>query len=255
MAIPIIISMLVQALYNIVDSIFIGNYDITVLGYSIGAVFMYIAIFKYGLLDTLQLVKDYVIDGMTPTPAPVPPEPPAPVPTDLISQIQNWLNNEYNTGIEVNGNIGKLIQLDKALAKAQNADVNLIDTHPEPTTGSVQVLLEWHNYNDLDLICVDPNGDAVWYRNKKVPSGGMLEIDMNAGSQYSSSPIENIYWPQSGAPKGTYNVGVLYYKRHDTQYATSDFKVTVRCGNSERLYQGTAQTQSETLKICEFTLE
>ena len=159
------------------------------------------------------------------------------------------------TGIEVNGNIGKLIQLDKALAKAQNADVNLIDTHPEPTTGSVQVLLEWHNYNDLDLICVDPNGEAVWYRNKKVSSGGMLEIDMNAGSQYSSSPIENIYWPQTGAPKGKYMVGVLYYKRHDTQYATSDFKVTVRYGNSERLYQGTAQTQNETLKICEFTLE
>ena len=43
----------------------IGNYDITVLGYSIGAVFMYIAIFKYGLLDTLQLVKDYVIDGVS----------------------------------------------------------------------------------------------------------------------------------------------------------------------------------------------
>lgn len=159
------------------------------------------------------------------------------------------------TGVEVNGNIGKLIQLDKALAKAQNADVNLIDTHPEPTTGSVQVLLEWHNYNDLDLICVDPNGDAVWYRNKKVPSGGMLEIDMNAGSQYSSSPIENIYWPQTGAPKGTYVIGVLYYKRHDTQYATSDFKVTVRYGDAERLYEGTAQNQGETIKICEFTLE
>lgn len=159
------------------------------------------------------------------------------------------------TGIEVNGNIGKLIQLDKALAKAQNADVNLIDTHPEPTTGSVQVLLEWHNYNDLDLICVDPYGDAVWFRQKTVPSGGMLEIDMNAGSQYSLSPIENIYWPQAGAPKGTYVVGVLYYKRHDTQYATSDFKVTVRYGNSERLYEGTAQNQDETLKICEFTLE
>lgn len=42
-----------------------GNYDITVLGYSIGAVFMYIAIFRYGLLDTLQLVKDYVIDGVS----------------------------------------------------------------------------------------------------------------------------------------------------------------------------------------------
>ncbi len=159
------------------------------------------------------------------------------------------------TGVEVNGNIGNLIQLDKAVAKAANADINLIDSHPEPSTGSVQVLLEWHNYNDLDLICVDPSGEPVWYRNKKVSSGGMLEIDMNAGSQYSSSPIENIYWPQAGAPKGQYTVGVLYYKRHDTQQATSDFKVTVRYGNNERLYKGTAQNEGETLKICEFTFE
>ena len=159
------------------------------------------------------------------------------------------------TGVEVNGNIGKLIQLDKAIAKAANADINLIDTHPEPSTGSVQVLLEWHNYNDLDIICVDPSGEPVWYRNKKASSGGMLEIDMNAGSQYSSSPIENIYWPQTGAPKGKYAVGVLYYKRHDTQQATSDFKVTVRYGNNEQLYRGTAENQNETLKICEFTLE
>jgi hypothetical protein len=168
------------------------------------------------------------------------------------SQIRTILQE---TGIEVNGNVGKLIQLDKALAKATNADINLIDTHPEPSTGSVQVLLEWHNYNDLDLICVDPTGETVWYRNKRVTSGGMLEIDMNAGSQYSSSPIENIYWPQSGAPKGKYAVGVLYYKRHDTQQATSDFKVTVRYGNMEETHDNTAQTQGETIKICEFTLE
>lgn len=41
------------------------NYDITVLGYSIGTIFMYVAIFRYGLLDTLQLVKEYVVDEVS----------------------------------------------------------------------------------------------------------------------------------------------------------------------------------------------
>ena len=42
-----------------------GNYDTTVMGYAIGTIFMYIAIFKYGLLDTSQLAKEYVIDGVS----------------------------------------------------------------------------------------------------------------------------------------------------------------------------------------------
>lgn len=168
------------------------------------------------------------------------------------SQIRTILQE---TGLEVKSNIGKLIQLDKALDQAQNTDASLIDTHPEPSTGAVQILLEWHNYNDLDLICRDPAGDVVWFRQKTIPSGGMLEIDMNAGSQYSSSPIENIYWREGGAPKGRYRVGILYYKRHDTQDSTSDFKVTVRYGDKEQIFNGTAQTEGEQIIIGDFVFE
>ena len=50
----------------------------------------------------VDLAKDYVIDGMTPTPAPVPPTPPQPTPQGEIAEIQQWLNDTYNTGIEVN---------------------------------------------------------------------------------------------------------------------------------------------------------
>lgn len=42
-----------------------GGYDCTVLGYAIGTFFMYVAIFKYKLLDTLQLAKDYVVDELS----------------------------------------------------------------------------------------------------------------------------------------------------------------------------------------------
>lgn len=42
-----------------------GGYDCTVMGYTIGTFFMYIAIFRYKLMDTLQLAKDYVVDELS----------------------------------------------------------------------------------------------------------------------------------------------------------------------------------------------
>lgn len=42
-----------------------GGYDTTALGYTIGTLFMYIAIFKYNLLDTLQLARDYALDELS----------------------------------------------------------------------------------------------------------------------------------------------------------------------------------------------
>lgn len=60
----------------------------------------------------VDLAKDYVIDGSSPEPQPEPgpqPEPPQPEPgpqpitKEQIMEIQSWLNNTYNTGIEENG--------------------------------------------------------------------------------------------------------------------------------------------------------
>jgi len=43
----------------------IGSYDLTAFGYAISTIFMYIAIFKYDLLDMLELAKDYVVDEVS----------------------------------------------------------------------------------------------------------------------------------------------------------------------------------------------
>lgn len=51
--------------YTISLSGIAGCYDTTVLGYTIAMIFMYIAIFKTDLLDSLQLAKDYVVDEVT----------------------------------------------------------------------------------------------------------------------------------------------------------------------------------------------
>lgn len=62
----ILTAIVVESAFYIVNLVGItDNYDVTVLGYSVSTIFMYIAIFKYGLLDTLSLVKEYVIDEVS----------------------------------------------------------------------------------------------------------------------------------------------------------------------------------------------
>lgn len=157
------------------------------------------------------------------------------------------------TGLDVNGKIGRLIQLDKALEKAKNTapeDPN----QPVPGTGDVQITLRWHNHNDLDLHCVDPNGEVIYYNHKQSASGGQLDIDMNANGSFSSQPLENIFWPTGGAINGTYRVSVNYFRRHDTYNSETPYEVTVKYGDKQETFNGTLYRVGESINICEFTL-
>lgn len=96
-------------------------------------------------------------------------------------------------------------------------------------TGDIQVSLLWNNFNDLDLHCVEPSGDEIWYQRKKSTTGGEMDIDMNfayggdisdgakdktlppeVSRWVSSKPIENIYWPSGNAPAGHYKIYITY---------------------------------------------
>jgi len=160
-----------------------------------------------------------------------------------------------STGLVASGKIGKVIQLDKALQKVQSGEFSDCDYRPQtPSTGDVQILLSWNNYNDLDLACVDPNGDIVWFRNKRVPSGGILEIDMNVKPGDSKTPIENIYWPQGGAPNGTYDVYLWLYKRHEININGTPYKITVKYGGKTEEFTGTIKLEDGRVHITTFTL-
>jgi hypothetical protein len=81
--------------------------------------------------------------------------------------------------------------------------------------GDIQISLFWKNHNDLDLHCVDPLGEEIYYSNKKsTRTGGELDVDQNAHPPYNDSPVENIYWPARGAPPGLYRVTVVHYALH-----------------------------------------
>ena len=55
---------------------------------------------------------------------------------------------------------------------------------------ALRVSLEWYNYDDLDLHCLEPNGNHIYFHNKC----GILDIDMNAGGSQTREPVENMRW-------------------------------------------------------------
>ncbi|MGN0614103.1 MAG: histidine kinase N-terminal 7TM domain-containing protein [Porcipelethomonas sp.] len=62
----VLTAIIVQSVFYIAQVIEITpSYDITFLGYTIGTVINYIALFKYDLLDILSIVKDYVTDNLS----------------------------------------------------------------------------------------------------------------------------------------------------------------------------------------------
>jgi hypothetical protein len=72
-------------------------------------------------------------------------------------------------------------------------------------TGDIQCSLMWNNTDDLDLHCKTPSGFHISYSNKK-GGGGELDVDRNAGSDLTTTPVENIFF--SNPEKGQYKFWV-----------------------------------------------
>ena len=81
--------------------------------------------------------------------------------------------------------------------------------------GELRVSLSWSNYDDLDLHVTDPNREEVWFANKRIQSGGVLDVDMNAGSGTTRTPVENVTW-QSSPPAGRYQVTIDNYSKRES---------------------------------------
>lgn len=78
-------------------------------------------------------------------------------------------------------------------------------SHRQTGTGDVAFRLVWDGMSDLDLYVQDPAGNCVFFGRKQSETGAILDVDCNGGSdQICEHPVENVYWPKSTAPAGTY---------------------------------------------------
>ena len=72
-------------------------------------------------------------------------------------------------------------------------------------TGDVAFRLTWEGISDLDLEVRDPSGACISFVKRQSPSGGVLDVDCNAGTGFlCEHPIENVFWPPRTAAPGDY---------------------------------------------------
>ncbi len=117
-------------------------------------------------------------------------------------------------------------------------------------SGAVQISLLWNNYNDLDLHVIAPSGERIFFGNSRSGCGGHLDVDMNAAIS-SNKPVENIYWPKVGAPRGRYQVIVNFYSQKDSMSDTP-FEVYIKVDGVMRSHKGMVSNQSRNAAIAEF---
>jgi uncharacterized protein YfaP (DUF2135 family) len=83
--------------------------------------------------------------------------------------------------------------------------------------GVIRASLAWNNYDDLDLHCVEPNKNEIYFARKVSATSGHLDVDMNAGCGTTRTPVENIIWTNpSSMREGLYRVAVHNYNKRDT---------------------------------------
>ena len=104
-------------------------------------------------------------------------------------------------------------------------------------SGDAQITLIWFNGNDLDLHCIEPSNEEIFYARRRSRNGGELDIDMNASGAVTTKPVENIYWPKGKAPMGKYRVFVNHYANHGGKDPT-DYKVSILIGSKRQEFSG-----------------
>lgn len=100
--------------------------------------------------------------------------------------------------------------------------------------GYLRCSLAWYNGDDLDIHIIQPRDNEIYYSHKTGASGGVLDVDMNAGGIHSRKPVENVIWEDEPRMEGMYTVYVHNFCKRD--YHDVGFTVEIECNGEVREY-------------------
>lgn len=158
---------------------------------------------------------------------------------------------EHATFVE-RENIGSGIIVEDSPPEDDDLDLRL--EREGGKSGSVQVSLAWDDYNDLDLHLFCPSGERIYFNNRNSECGGELDVDMNV-KPVSKTPVENVVWT-TAPPKGTYKVGVHFYKHHRKRKTKKSCKFRLRVSLYGKIqeYSGTIKYGKAMQMVTGFTI-
>lgn len=96
--------------------------------------------------------------------------------------------------------------------------------------GDVRVSLSWFNYDDLDLSVIEqPTQTVIYFSNpKSINTGGHLDVDENAGSGITRTPVENIaYADRNKMEDGRYEVWVKNFRKRESIDVGFDLEIEI----------------------------
>ncbi len=126
----------------------------------------------------------------------------------------------------------------------QQASVTTVEGALAHGYGDVQVTLTWNTTSDIDLWVTEPNGNKIYYQAPTSETGGQLDVDDTDGF----GP-ENIFWPTSGSPAGSYSVQVHYYGGSG---GPTSYTVLIQAFGNSQQYQGTLSSVGDVANIATF---
>merc|ERR1712224_97574 len=110
--------------------------------------------------------------------------------------------------------------------------------------GDITISLAWDTIDDLDLHVYVPSGKHIYYGDRFSHDGLCnLDVDMNAGGNDSSEPVENVFCgdieKKKEAPLGHYKVVVQNYSYKGSKRGSSiPFRVIVEKNGEKEIFLG-----------------
>ena len=99
--------------------------------------------------------------------------------------------------------------------------------------GALRVSLSWFNFDDLDLHVLQPPTRSlggleqrIYYGSRLGWTGGILDVDMNAGMGTTREPVENIVWAKT-PPDGPYQIIVNNFSYRESR--DPGFIIEIEC--------------------------
>lgn len=155
--------------------------------------------------------------------------------TNIEALVENnHISNFVTLTAPVNKDAGHLFKWNNNFAWVYNGSV--ADSFKEKVKaaggnidGFMRCSLHWFNYDDLDLHVQEPNGNHIYYGEKRsFTTNGELDVDMNAGGGRSRDAVENVVWTnQCKLIPGRYNVYVNQFVRRENIDVGFEFEIEV----------------------------
>jgi len=147
----------------------------------------------------------------------------------------NQVNNLMSVVAPVDADSNNMLKWDNNFSWSYNGEVTdgikeRVKTAGGSVTGELRFSLAWYNGDDLDLSVIEPSGNAIYFSSKKGASGGLLDVDMNAGGPSNKTdPVENITWNRlSTMIEGNYKVIVHNYSKRSTSNVGFELELDIK---------------------------